>query len=76
MLKRIEGNELGDDYFITDLHGCMDIFQGFIKGKKLGKNARIFLSGDIIDRGPQSLELIKFILSNNESYERAVIIQK
>lgn len=60
---RFEQNKQGRDFIIGDLHGHLDLLNerleevGFDKSKD-----RLFSTGDLIDRGPQSLECLKLVL--------------
>lgn len=60
----IPGNIKGNDYFATDPHGHHDVLVGAIE--TLGKHDRLFLCGDIIDRGPESLKNIQYINQYNQ----------
>jgi bis(5'-nucleosyl)-tetraphosphatase (symmetrical) len=55
-------------YAIGDIQGCFDPFQALLK--KLSFNPekdQLWLAGDIINRGPQSLETLRFIMSLGDS---------
>ncbi len=45
----------GNEYVIPDIHGCLLTFKALLKNIKLKKDDRLFLLGDYIDRGPDSL---------------------
>ena len=50
-------------YIIGDVHGCLNTLKALIN--KLPTNAKIVFVGDLIDRGSNSAEVIKFIRDNN-----------
>jgi serine/threonine protein phosphatase 1 len=48
---------------ISDIHGCFDAFESLVTGHiRLTKSDRLILLGDYIDRGPNSKEVIDFII--------------
>ena len=50
-------------YIIGDIHGCLNTLKSLIE--KLPVNAKIVFVGDLIDRGSNSAEVVKFIRDNN-----------
>jgi len=59
---RIEQNNKGQDYVVGDIHGHWDLL--FNKLKEIGfdkKTDRLFSVGDLIDRGPNSLDCLSLI---------------
>lgn len=50
-------------YIIGDVHGCLNTLKALIN--KLPINSKIVFVGDLIDRGSNSAEVIKFIRDNN-----------
>jgi serine/threonine protein phosphatase 1 len=68
-------------YAIGDIHGRLDLFQQLLRqlkadvGSRASRSTRIVLLGDLIDRGPQSrqvLELAKLMQRNNQG--RVVVL--
>lgn len=54
---------MGRLFAISDIHGCYKPFEALVNNcLKLDKSDRLILMGDYIDRGPQSKEVIDFIL--------------
>ena len=64
-------------YCISDIHGCFDEFQDMLKLINFQKEDELYILGDIIDRGPQSAEMlwyatekapanVHFLLGNHE----------
>ncbi|TLX72980.1 serine/threonine protein phosphatase [Labilibacter sediminis] len=52
---------------IGDIHGCFDPLKKLIEDKiKLQKTDRIIFLGDYVDRGPQSKEVVDYIISLQE----------
>jgi len=49
--------------FVSDVHGCYETLMRLID--KLPKDEKIFFTGDLIDRGPKSKEVVDFIIKNN-----------
>jgi serine/threonine protein phosphatase 1 len=50
-------------YIIGDVHGCLNTLKALLN--KLPTNAKIVFVGDLIDRGDNSAEVVKFIRDNN-----------
>lgn len=49
---------------IGDVHGCFDEVQDLLKKVRYDSmNDRIIFTGDIVDRGPKSKEIIEFVVS-------------
>ena len=70
-IKVLSPNKLGKDYVIGDLHGEFEIFQNLLKGISFNKEIdRIISVGDLIDRGPSSLECLSLL---HESWFHSVL---
>ena len=48
---------------IGDIHGCLSTLKALIA--KAGPVSQIISVGDLIDRGPDSLGVIKYCIENN-----------
>lgn len=60
--KRYTINEQGRDFVIGDLHGCYDILMGHLKDLEFDNDKdRLFSVGDIVDRGPDSLNCLRLV---------------
>ena len=58
--KEVEKNVRGNDYVIGDLHGCYDMFLQLLEVIKFNPDKdRMFSVGDLIDRGPKSLDCLR-----------------
>ncbi len=54
-------------YCIGDLHGCYDEFQKLLEKIKFDEHSdELYLTGDLIGRGPKPLETMNFILSHQD----------
>ena len=52
-------------YVMTDIHGCFDEFQAMLKKIKFNpEKDELIIAGDIVDRGPQSYEMLQYMESN------------
>ncbi|MEM8896890.1 MAG: metallophosphoesterase family protein [Bacteroidota bacterium] len=58
--------ENGRRLIISDIHGCKRSFKALIQKVSLSKEDQLFLLGDYINKGPDSLGVIKLILSLQE----------
>lgn len=55
-------NEKGRDFVLGDLHGCLGHFNALLEDIDFDEKIdRMFSVGDLIDRGPKSLECLKLI---------------
>lgn len=61
-LVRHRPNAQGRDFVVGDLHGCYSLFRTALgaAGFRPGKD-RVFSVGDLVDRGPQSLECLELL---------------
>lgn len=61
-IQTIEPNEQGRDFVIGDLHGSLACFHKLLEGLNFDKTKdRMFSVGDLVDRGPNSLECLELI---------------
>lgn len=49
---------------IGDIHGCFDTFVALLK--KIPKEDIIVLAGDLIDRGPKSMQVVQYVMEHPE----------
>jgi len=62
ILTHYEKNTEGRDFVIGDLHGCYDDFMALMDELSFDKEVdRMFSVGDLIDRGPKSMECLRLI---------------
>jgi serine/threonine protein phosphatase 1 len=63
-------------YVIGDIHGQLSKLArllGRCSGHTSGRSFRIICLGDYIDRGPQSKEVIQFLMSAQVSYSKRLV---
>jgi serine/threonine protein phosphatase 1 len=59
---KVEANEVGRDFVVGDVHGMFDRVQKALATVDFHPDGdRLFSVGDLIDRGPQSREVVKFL---------------
>ena len=59
---RIDGDNYRHIYIVGDLHGCFDILEFEIEKTGFDRQQDLLLSvGDLVDRGPKSLECLEMI---------------
>ena len=51
------------DYCISDIHGYYDLFCRLLEKIRFGAGDRLFVLGDFVDKGPQSIRLAKLLFS-------------
>jgi len=51
-------------YCISDIHGEYDLFIQLLKEINFSSNDKMYICGDMIDKGKDSIKLLKFIRSN------------
>jgi hypothetical protein len=59
-LSLLPRNDEGNDFITSDPHGYIDSLAKQVE--LLGEADRLFICGDLVDRGPDSLKLVKLIL--------------
>ena len=56
-------------YVMSDIHGCFTAFQKMLEKIGFSKSDRLIIAGDIIDRGPENLEMLKWMEKKPENVE-------
>ena len=58
-------------FIVGDIHGCSRTFKSLVTEKiRLNKRDKLYLLGDYIDRGPDSMGVVDFILELREAGNR------
>ena len=52
-------------YIISDVHGCYKTLLALIEKLPNKKDSKIVFLGDLVDRGANSYDVIKFVMDNN-----------
>jgi serine/threonine protein phosphatase 1 len=55
-------------YVISDIHGCFDLFVALLKKIGFGKDDELYICGDVIEKGLESVRLLSFIASLENVY--------
>jgi serine/threonine protein phosphatase 1 len=65
LVKRFERNTKGRDLIVGDIHGCFTKLSAALRavGFDPEQGDRLFSVGDLVDRGPESLEALNFLSS-------------
>lgn len=53
------------DYFIGDVHGCYAEMLELVAELELNPDDKLFFAGDLVNRGPESLETLRWVKDNN-----------
>jgi serine/threonine protein phosphatase 1 len=61
-IKFIDKNTVGRDFVVGDLHGCRSLLMHALEGVSFNPSVdRVFCTGDLIDRGPESFETLRLL---------------
>lgn len=52
-------------YCTADIHGQLDVFEKLLKDINLKKTDTLFVLGDVIDRGPCGIDILKIIMGTD-----------
>ena len=58
----IPNNTLGRQLVVPDIHGCVKTFKTLVERIALGRKDQLFLLGDYINRGPDSVGVVDFTI--------------
>ncbi|HBO38922.1 MAG TPA: serine/threonine-protein phosphatase [Pasteurellaceae bacterium] len=62
LYKKIDASKYANIYVVGDLHGCYDLLMQELASKQFNFEQDLLISvGDLIDRGPKSLECLRLI---------------
>lgn len=56
------------NYVTSDIHGCRREFEALLKKIKFSSQDTLYIIGDMIDRGPDSMGVLKIMASNSNIY--------
>lgn len=65
-IKQLKTNHPGEDYVVGDIHGSLECFKAACT--LLQPNDRLFIVGDLADRGPHSAEVILKVSANKKRF--------
>jgi hypothetical protein len=64
-IQFIDQNTKGRDFIIGDIHGCFDELQKLLSSVAFDHSVdRLISVGDLVDRGPKNIEVLKFFLQH------------
>ena len=55
--------------FIWDIHGCYDEFMLLLEKLEISKEDNIYLVGDLTNKWPKSIKILKYLLFNNSQFK-------
>lgn len=62
LIRTLPENTVGNDYIVGDLHGCFSLLERLLQEVNFDKSKdRLFSTGDLIDRGPDSLRCLQLL---------------
>lgn len=62
MFRRIGVNKVGRDFLVADIHGCFSLLQKLLDSVGFDETKdRLFIIGDLVDRGPESHKALEWI---------------
>ena len=57
-------------YVMSDIHGQAGAFYKMLKKICFSDNDQMYVLGDVIDRGPDGIEIIKYVMSKHYAINR------
>ena len=51
-------------YAMSDIHGQYELFRIPMEQIPLGKDDTLYVLGDVVDRGPDSMNTLKYMMAN------------
>lgn len=61
-IQKVNENTKGRDFFLGDLHGCLDLLTDALNAVNFDRQRdRVFSVGDLVDRGPQSYQALALV---------------
>lgn len=70
---QLTGNTGGKDYVIGDVHGNSEVLEKVLA--LLTEKDRLFIVGDLVDRGPDNPEVIHKIHAANEDHKKVFVVR-
>ena len=55
-------------YAMSDIHGQYELFRNLMEQIPLGKDDTLYVLGDVVDRGPDSMNTLKYMMANPISF--------
>ena len=46
-------------YVMSDIHGCLNRYRNVLRQIRLRKDDHLYILGDVIDRGPEGLRMLR-----------------
>ena len=62
----MHGNNIMANLLIGDIHGCYDEFMRLLEKAKFSSSDTLWLTGDLVARGPKSLDVLRFVKQNSQ----------
>ena len=56
------------EYCLSDIHGCYSLFCRLLEEIRFGGGDTLYVLGDIIDKGPESVRLLRLLFSMPNAY--------
>ena len=51
-------------FAMSDIHGQYELFRNLMEQIPLGKDDTLYVLGDVVDRGPDSMKILKYMMAN------------
>ncbi len=55
-------------YVIADIHGCYEQYQKLLKAIKFTDRDDLYVLGDVVDRGPESMKVLQDMMLRHNVY--------
>lgn len=64
------------EYCLSDIHGCYSLFCRLLEKLKFGGGDTLYVLGDIIDKGPESVRPLRLLCGKADEWIKRCVSRK